>query len=215
MTSARGDTKIMSNQQTVEVDLARRLSGGDVSAFEPFVEAIRNKLFQYSFMTCGQREDAEEVAQETLLRAFQQFDQLREPEHVRTWIFRIARNFCLMKRRKSVFAPNPKQELSLDELRPSFRDHGNGLKLEIADWKMLPDQKAIAGEMSAALRDAIRELPDLYRSTLLLRDMEGLSTKETAEVLDLTEDVVKQRLHRARLAVRQKIDAYLMKGVPA
>jgi RNA polymerase sigma-70 factor (ECF subfamily) len=195
-----------------EVDLARRLLGGDVSAFDPFVESIRNKLFQYSYMTCGQREDAEEVAQETLLRAFQQFDQLREPERVRTWIFRIARNFCLMKRRKSVFAPSAKEEISLDELRPSFRDHGDGRKLEIADWNMLPDQRAIAGEMSAVLREAIRELPDLYQSTLLLRDVEGLSTKETAEVLDITEDVVKQRLHRARLAVRKKIDAYL-KGI--
>jgi RNA polymerase sigma-70 factor, ECF subfamily len=199
----------MGNNSTPEVDLARRLLGGDASAFDPFVETIRNKLFQYSYMACGQREDAEEVAQETLLRAFQQFDKLREPEHVRTWIFRIARNFCLMKRRKSVFAPSAHEELSLDELRPSF---GEGRKLEIADWKMLPDQQTLSGELSAVLRDAIRTLPDLYQSTLLLRDVEGLSTKETAEILDIGEDVVKQRLHRARLAVRKKVDAYL-KGV--
>jgi RNA polymerase sigma-70 factor, ECF subfamily len=194
-----------------EIGLARRLLNGDASAFDPFVETIRNKLFQYSYMTCGQREDAEEVAQETLLRAFQQFDKLREPEHVRTWIFRIARNFCLMKRRKSVFAPSANMELSLDELRPTF---GEGRKLEIADWKMLPEKRALAGEMSTVLRDAIRALPDMYQSTLLLRDVEGLSTRETAEVLDIGEDVVKQRLHRARLAVRKKVDAYL-KGVAA
>jgi RNA polymerase sigma-70 factor (ECF subfamily) len=194
---------------SAEVDLARRLLGGDVSAFDPFVEAIRQKLFQYSYLTCGQREDAEEIAQETLMQAFQHFDQLREPEQVRAWIFRIARNFCLMKRRKSVFAP--KGELSLDELRPSFNG-GEGRKLDIADWRQLPEQGALAGELSEVLRSAIRELPDLYQSTLLLRDVEGLSTKETAEVLDLTEDVVKQRLHRARLAVRKRIDGYLKRG---
>jgi RNA polymerase sigma-70 factor, ECF subfamily len=197
-----------------EVDLARRLLAGDVSAFDPFVEAIRTKLFQYSYLTCGQREDAEEVAQETLFRAFQQFDQLREPEHVRTWIFRIARNFCLMKRRKSVFAP--KEELSLDELRPSFKDGGagEGRHIDIADWSHLPERELIAGELGATLRQAIRSLPDLYQATLLLRDVEGLSTRETAEVLDISEDLVKQRLHRARLAVRKHVDAYLKGARP-
>lgn len=195
-------------QDVQEVQLAKRLLSGDVSAFDPFVEAIRKKLFQYSYMTCGQREDAEEVAQETLLKAFQQFDQLREPEHVRTWIFRIARNFCLMKRRKSVFAPQ--EEVSLDELKPSFRDSSSGdRKLEIADWSHLPEQQLIAGELAQVLREAIRGLPDLYQSTLLLRDVEGLSTRETAEVLDISEDLVKQRLHRARLSVRQRVDEYL------
>jgi len=200
-------------QVPTEVELAKRLLSGDVSAFDPFVESIRNKLFQYSYLTCGQREDAEEVAQETLLRVFQQFDQLREPEHVRTWIFRIARNFCLMKRRKSVFAP--KEEVSLDELRPSFRDPGgsDGRKLDIADWSHLPDKQMISGELAAVLRSAIRDLPDMYQSTLLLRDVEGLSTKETAEVLDVSEDAVKQRLHRARLSVRQRVDAYLKGAV--
>jgi RNA polymerase sigma-70 factor (ECF subfamily) len=197
----------MGTNNVQEVELAKRLLSGDVSAFDPFVESIGNKLFQYSYLTCGQREDAEEVAQETLLRVFQHFDQLRDPEHVRTWIFRIARNFCLMKRRKSVFAP--KEEVSLDELRPSFRDGGGERKLEIADWSHLPETEAISHELGGVLRDAIRSLPDIYQSTLLLRDVEGLSTKETAEVLDIGQDVVKQRLHRARLAVRQRVDAYL------
>ena len=190
--------------EAAEVELARRLIDGDAGAFDPFVESIRQKLFQFSYLTCGQREDAEEVAQETLLQAFQHFDQLKQPAHVRTWIFRIARNCCLMKRRKSIFAP--KRELSLDALRPSF---GKDRELDLADWSALPDQQAIDGELSAVLRSAIRELPDLYQAALLLRDVEGLSTKETAEVLEVTEDAVKQRLHRARLAVRQRIDAHL------
>lgn len=190
--------------QPSEVVLAQRLLDGDATAFDPFVEAIRNKLFQFSFLTCGQREDAEEVAQETLLKVFENFHQLREPRNVRSWVFRIARNFCQMKRRKSVFAP--KEELSLDELQPEWRQDGPGRRLEIADWSALPDARAISSETATALRQAIRELPEMYRSTLLLRDVEGLSTREAAEVLEVNEDVIKTRLHRARLSVRKFLD---------
>ena len=159
---------------------------------------------------CGQREDAEEVAQDTLLKVFENFDQLREPERVRPWIFRIARNACLMKRRKSVFAPA--HELSLDDFLPAMdRDNGR-MKIQIADWSALPDRQMLQTETKQALDKAIGELPETYKSVLLMRDVEDLSTQETAQVLDLTEDAVKQRLHRARLAVRQKLDEYLRTG---
>jgi RNA polymerase sigma-70 factor (ECF subfamily) len=89
-------------------------------------------------------------------------------------------------------------------------DHqGHHLKLQIADWSGLPDGRLLQTEMKQVLDRAIRELPENYRSVILLRDMEELSTLETAQILDLTEDVVKTRLHRARLAVRQKLDEYL------
>lgn len=159
---------------------------------------------------CGHREDAEDVAQDTLLKAFESFDQLREPEHVRPWIFRIARNACLMKRRKSVFAPS--RELSLDEFLPAMEREGDRLKLQIADWSALPDRLLLRVEMKDALDRAMGELPESYKSVILMRDVEELSTQETAQVLDLSEDVVKTRLHRARLAVRQKLDEYLRSG---
>ena len=88
---------------------------------------------------CGQREDAEEVAQETLLKVFESFETLREPEHLKAWVFRIARNACFMKRRKSVYAPS--HELSLDELLPAFQGEGESRKLQIADWSALPDSQ--------------------------------------------------------------------------
>lgn len=159
---------------------------------------------------CGQREDAEEVAQDTLLKVFENFDQLREPERVRPWIFRIARNACLMKRRKSVFAPA--HELSLDEFMPAMESENGRAKIQIADWSALPDRQMLQTEMKEELDRAICDLPETYKSVLLLRDVENLSTGETAQVLDLTEDAVKQRLHRARLAVRQKLDEYLAGG---
>ena len=186
-----------------EVRLAERLMHGDLTAFDEFVDLFRGKLFQYSYLNCGHRQDAEEVAQETLLKAFQSFRQLQDPASVKAWIFRIARNFCFMKRRKSAFAPA--QEISLDELKPAF-------KTGLADWRALPDKAAESKEMRALLERAIAALPDLYKNVLLLRDLEELSVKETAGILDVSEDVVKTRLHRARLAVRKRIDEYLREG---
>jgi RNA polymerase sigma-70 factor (ECF subfamily) len=156
---------------------------------------------------CGHREDAEEVAQETLLKVFESFDQLREPARVRPWVFRIAKNACLMKRRKSVFAPL--QELSLDDFLPASTGDGMHRHIEIADWSRLPEEELLRSELRDQLERAIAELPETYRAVVLLRDMEELSTEETAHVLDLTVDVVKTRLHRGRLAMRQKMDTYL------
>ncbi len=193
-----------------EVRLAERLMSGDLTAFDEFVDVFRGKLFQYSYLNCGRAEDAEEVAQETLLKAFQNFHQLRDPAHVKSWIFRIARNFCFMKHRKSQFAPV--QEISLDELMPSFRNDGGERRLDIADWRALPDELTQSEEMRALLERAITALPDLYKNVLMLRDIEELPVKETAAILDVSEDVVKTRLHRARLAVRKQIDEYIKEG---
>jgi len=190
-----------------EVELARDLLEGKPGAFDQFVELYRSKLFHYSFMMCGHREDAEEVAQETLMNVFEHLDQLREPERVRSWVFRIAKNACLMKRRKSVFAPT--EELSLDELMPVSGMDGGQVKIQIADWSALPDAEVLRSELRRQLDQAIAELPEIYRAVMLLRDVEELSTQESAEILGITEDTVKTRLHRARLAVRQKLDQYL------
>ncbi|MCC7496385.1 MAG: sigma-70 family RNA polymerase sigma factor [Bryobacterales bacterium] len=195
----------MDRQQ--EIDLARAVLGGDTAAFDQFVELYRTKIFQYSYLMCGQREDAEEVSQDTLLKVFENLNQLREPERMKAWVFRIAKNACLMKRRRSIFAP--KYELSLEDLMPPGEWHDGERRLEIADWKNLPDAEYLAREMSGALRKAIAELPEIYRSVVLLRDLEEMTTEEAAEILDLSIDAVKTRLHRGRLAIRKKLDDYL------
>jgi RNA polymerase sigma-70 factor, ECF subfamily len=188
-----------------EVEWARRLQAGDAGAFTPFVESFQAKIFQYTWLMCGQREDAEEVAQETLMRLFESFDQLRDPAQVKPWVFRIAKNYCLMKRRKSVFAPT--RELSLDELQPGAE--GDGFALQVADAGERPDAAVLRGELGARLEEALRALPETHRSVVLLRDVEELSTAETAAILDITEDNVKQRLHRGRLALRKELAKYL------
>jgi RNA polymerase sigma-70 factor (ECF subfamily) len=190
-----------------EVALARELMSGSGEAFDRFVESFRARVFQYSLMMCGHREDAEEVAQDTLFKVFENFDQLREPERIRPWVFRIAKNTCLMKRRKSVFAPA--QELSLDELMPAVDQAGGELRIEIADWSALPLDELLRSELRTVLSEAIQELPEIYRSVVLMRDMEELSTEETAQILEVSADVVKTRLHRGRLSIRKKLDGYL------
>lgn len=156
---------------------------------------------------CGQKEDAEEVAQETLLKVFERMDQLQDPARLKAWVFQIARNECLMKRRKSIFAPA--RELSLDELKPRKLGEGDTGAIEIADWSSLPEDLLLDRELQDAVMRGIQELPDIYRSVVLLRDVEELTTEETAEVLDITADVVKTRLHRGRLALRKGLDQYL------
>jgi RNA polymerase sigma-70 factor, ECF subfamily len=181
-----------------EVELARAVLAGEPAAFERFVEHFRSKVFHYSWLMCGSREDAEEVAQEALLNAFQHFDGLREPERVRAWIFRIAKNACLMQRRRSVFAP--KQELSVDELLPGDEPAGDDRP---------PDAEFLGSELRHVLDRVMLELPSIYRAVVLLRDVEELSTEETAQILGVSTDVVKTRLRRGRLALRQKLDCYL------
>jgi len=187
-----------------DTQLAMDLLRGDDSAFTEFVNAFHSRLAKYSFLMCGHREDAEEVAQETLLKVFENIEQLHEPARLKAWVFRIAKNECLMKRRKSVFAPQ--MELSLDELRPKVSAAGG---LEIADWSSLPDDLLLDSELREALGSAIGRLPEIYRSVVLLRDVEELTTEEAAEVLEISPDSVKTRLHRGRLALRQEMDRYL------
>ena len=200
-------------ERAAEIELARQLLEGKPEAFDRFVEHFRAKIFHYSQLVCGHREDAEEVVQETLLKVFENFNQLREPDHVRAWVFRIAKNACLIKRRKSIYAPP--QELSLDELMPARGESGDPMKIEIADWSGLPEDQLLRSELQRIIEDAIAEMPEIYRSVMLLRDVEELSTEETAEVLDVNVDAVKTRLHRARLLARKKLDGYLRAHSPA
>ncbi|HXK03375.1 MAG TPA: RNA polymerase sigma factor [Verrucomicrobiae bacterium] len=176
-----------------ETALAEAVMAGEDNAFERFVEHFRSRIFHYSWLMCGSPEDAEEVAQETLLKVFENIDQLREPERVRAWVFRIAKNVCLMQRRKSVFAPS--EELPLE--------------IDVADQAEPPESQFLSTELRAVIDRVVAELPPLYRAVVLLRDLEELSTEDTAQVLDLSIDVVKTRLHRGRAAMRQKLDCYL------
>jgi RNA polymerase sigma-70 factor (ECF subfamily) len=173
-------------------------------AFDAFVERYGGRLFAFGMRMCGHREDAEDVFQETLLKAFTGLAQLREPGAVRTWLFRVASNQCLMKRRSE--KSDPSRGISLEQLKPPGWEEGR--PVDIPDWSDLPEDGAGRSELRAALEDAIVDLPPDYKIVVVLRDVEGLTTGETAEVLGLGLPAVKMRLHRARMALRDRLSRF-------
>lgn len=185
-----------------EIRLARRMRDGELSAFDEFAGSIGSRLFRYSLMVCRHRDDAEEVVQETLLEVYLRIRELRQPEEVHSWFFRIARNACLMKRRRSIFAPSC--ELSLEGL---MRTCVSEAPLEVADPAAMPEAELLGSETRRAVGDAIGLLPENHRMVVVLRYFEGLSTEETAQALGLSTDVVKARLHRARQSMRRSLAA--------
>jgi RNA polymerase sigma-70 factor (ECF subfamily) len=176
-------------------DLLERIHRGDPTAFDLFVDRYGDRLYGFSARMCGEREDARDTVQETLFQAFRSLKDLREPKALRSWLYRVASNACLMSRRKG--KQGPERELSLEELMP---DKTGGTDLEI------PEELFLREETRKKVREAIRALPPHYRIVLVLRDMEQLSTREASDALDLPESTVKMRLHRARLGVRKALE---------
>ncbi len=152
---------------------------------------------------CGQREDAEDTMQEVLLKSVPQLPKFDSPKALVVWLYKVAKNRCLMSRRRSKFAP--KEDLSLEELMPDRKE----LEQLSSDGSINPEAFAIRSEEAGRLRDAIQKLPPQYRIVLVMRDMEGLTDEEVAEITGLRSGTVRVRLHRARLFVRKE----LMKGL--
>jgi RNA polymerase sigma-70 factor (ECF subfamily) len=185
----------------VPADLVARLKERDPSAYDELLKEYGSRLLNFGFRMCGDREDAKEVLQDTLLKTFEAIGSLKKPEAFTGWLYRIAHNACLMRRRHSKFL---KEEIGLDEALPD-----PSIVKSALPWNRLPDEAILGGELKEKLRTAILNLPEGYRSVLVLRDMEGLDTQGVAEVLGLNRDVVKMRLHRARAKVRNELADYL------
>lgn len=189
-------------QTETDRELLQLIQGEDPRAFERFVERYGDRIFGFGMRVCGEREDARDVVQDTLLQAFRSLKKLKEPEALKSWLYRVASNACLMRRRKGKF--EPKRELSLEELMPAGAE---AAQVEIPDVSAMPDEEAARSEARRAVRRAIETLSPNYRIVLVLRDMEQLSTREVAHALGIAETAVKMRLHRARLMVRQQLVA--------
>jgi RNA polymerase sigma-70 factor (ECF subfamily) len=173
--------------QAREIQLAERIRNGDAEAFEEFAVAFGRRLLHYSLLICRQREDAEEVVQDTLLKLHGHIGELRETTRLRPWAFRIARNVCLMKRRgANKTAP---REVSIDpHVETSFLSR--------------------CMENGATIRQfyaAVAHLPEEQLMVFLLRTVEGMTTGETAEVIGISEEAVKGRLKRARQAIHEEL----------
>lgn len=187
-----------------ERSLLERYQGGEDAAFEELILPFETAIFNFGLRMCGNREDAQDILQETFINAMRYLKGFRGEAKLRNWLFRIASSVCQKKHRRSKFAPE--RELSLTQ----FYDDGEGPEeLDVADERLLPDDELLDSELGERLSAAIKGLPKKYRVVLLLRDIEGLSAKEVAEILDMSVPAVKSRLHRARLFVRQQLQPYL------
>ena len=175
------------------------LRQGDEEAIEKALALLQNTVFSFSMKVCGQREDAEDTSQEVLLKSIPQLPKFDSPKALLVWLYKVAKSRCLMSRRKSKFAPN--QELALDQLMPERKE-----MLQLAgNGSINPESFAIRSEEAGRLRAAIQKLPPQYRIVLVLRDMEGLTDDEVAEITGLRSGTVRVRLHRARLFVRKEL----------
>jgi RNA polymerase sigma-70 factor, ECF subfamily len=179
------------------------LQRGDAAALEQALAILQNTVFSFSMRVCGHREDAEDTMQEVLLKSVPHLPKFDSPKALVVWLYKVAKNRCLMSPRRSRFAPNP--DLSLEELMPDRRE----LEQLGNDGGVNPEACAIRSEEAGQLRDAIQRLPAQYRIILVLRDMEGLTDEDVAEITGLRSGTVRVRLHRARLFVRKE----LMKAV--
>ena len=175
------------------------LEKNDPRALEQALELLQATVFSFSMKVCGQREDAEDTMQEVLVKAVPYLPKFDSPRALLVWLYKVAKNRCLMNRRKSKFAP--RQDLSLEELMPDRR----ALSRLARESPVNPESLAMRSEQAKRLREAIQELPPQYRIILGLRDMEGLSDEEVSDITGLRPGNVRVRLHRARLFVRQKV----------
>jgi RNA polymerase sigma-70 factor, ECF subfamily len=195
--------------QPEEAGLLEQIRSDHPGAFERFVVLFEDRIYRFGVRMCGEREDARDVLQDTLLQAYKSLKTLKHPEALKSWLYRVAANACLMKRRKGKF--EPQRDLSLEDLAP--RESG-GRPSEIPDPDDLPDEVLVRSELREEVRRAVAKVPPHYRIVLVMRDMEHLSTSEVAQALDLPGSTVKMRLHRARLMVRQQLEAALAGSPP-
>jgi RNA polymerase sigma-70 factor (ECF subfamily) len=183
-----------------ESALVSAAKAGDVSAFTELVTRYERKIYRLTLNITQNREDAEDAMQEAFLKSYQHLDGFEGGSRFYTWLVRIAVNEALMKLRKR--RPN---QFSLDE--PVTTDE-ESFPREIQDWGPTPEQKFARVELNEILNGAVTELDPAYRIAFLLRDVEELSTEETAKMLGISVPAVKSRLLRARLKLRQKLNPY-------
>ncbi len=175
------------------------LRTGTPDAVERALALLQQTVFSFSMKVCGHREDAEDTAQETLLRTAPQLPTFDSPQALAVWLYKVARSRCLMSRRRSKFAPH--QHLSLDELLPDRTE----LEALVSVPHTGPEQHLLRSENSEEVRKAILRIPADYRQVLVLHDMEELSTQEVARITGLREGTVRVRLHRARAFLRNEL----------
>ncbi len=187
-----------------EGELLARLRRGDEDACETLVRTHSGRLLSVARRYLRSEEDARDAVQEGFVAAFRAIGRFEGGSSISTWLHRIVINACLMKLRSSRRRP----ETSIEELLPKFDGSGHRV-VEIEEWRESAETALDRSQTRRRVREAIARLPEHYRSVLMLRDIEELSTAEAARLLNLTENAVKIRLHRARQALRTLLGSAL------
>src|SRR6202007_658964 len=187
-----------------ELALVQAAKGGDVSAFEELVRRSDRNVFRIPQHITQNREDAEDVVQDAFLKAYGNLKQFQGQSKFYTWMVRIAVNQGLVKLRRR----RPERMVSLDE---DVKTEEDSLPREVADWSPNPEQQYTQAELREILGKTIQGLPPGFRTVFVLRDVEGLSTEETAAALELSVPAVKSRLLRARLQLRDRLGRFFQK----
>jgi RNA polymerase sigma-70 factor (ECF subfamily) len=190
----------MNTTMPTEISL-EALVAGDRAEFARLVDTYSSPIYRLGLRMLGNPQDAEDVLQNTFLNVLTHISEFEGRSSLATWLYRIAANEALMLLRKK------KPEVNLDDVEAG-EEAEDLLPTQFVDWSALPEDQLLSGEGKNILDQAIQTLPESMRIVFLLRDVEGLSIKETAEALNLTETNVKTRLLRARLLLREQLSAY-------
>lgn len=191
-----------------DTELIRAINAGETEKFRELVKRYAHKLYNFSLRMCRDPADAEDLVQETFLTVFRYLKDFRYETKFKNWLYRVAASTCIKKLRKSKFAPE--RELSLEEFAPA--EEAETLA-RVPEWAQLPLEQLLNEELLSMLNEAILSLPEQFRIVVVLRDIEGFSTDEAAQILNLSAANVKVRLHRARLFLREKLKGYYDHGV--
>jgi len=183
------------------------MKSGKLEDVEQALETLQEVVYGFGMKVCGVREDAEDTAQETLIRLARQLKEFPDARALAVWLYKVAKTQCLMSRRKSKFAPA--QILSLDALMPK---ESGAAAPAVKSWEITPEEIVLNKELRSKLEDAVLALPKPYRLVLILRDMEQLDTREVAEVMGISEETTKMRLHRARVFLRNALAGYVRRA---
>ena len=190
----------MINSVTQEFSI-EALRAGDKAEFARLVDAYSAQIYRLGLKMLGNEQDAEDVLQNTFLSAMTHLSSFEGRSSISTWLYRIASNEALMHLRRG------KKKVSIEDLQPENSDD-DFLPEIFVDWSILPENELLAGEGKVTLDEAIKKLPENLRMVFVLRDIEDVSIKDTAEILNLTETNVKTRLLRARMFLRERLSAY-------
>ena len=197
-----GETKPVIEDKDVE--LVAQAKAGDTAAFEQLIRQYERQIFRTANHITQNREDAEDITQDVFFKAYQKLDQFQGNSKFSTWLVRIAVNESLMRLRKR----KTSKTVSMDQ---DVETEEGSIPRDFAEWRPNPEQNFSQAEMAEILQKTIAGLPPGFRTVFTLRDIENLSTEETAEALGLSVPAVKSRLLRARLQLRERLSRYFRK----